>query len=368
MKIRSSFYGAFLFTAAIAAYIGSGYLDKEQQKQNDAEQLKIEQAVKDAATALTTVQVMAIKAAQQVATISLPAQSETSNRVHVAAETGGIVIELPIEKGQMVKAGDLLCKIDLGTRESDLAQAEANLVQAQIDYNSAVKLVKLGHVAKTTETARKAQLDGATAAVKRAAKEIERVEIKAPFGGVVENIPSKIGSLLNPGMECATISDGTIMLIVGHISERDISRIGIGLQAKIVMVTGDEFAGELTYIAAAANPKTRTFRVDITVNNEKNLIRDGMTSQISIELEKNKAHFIKKSLLTLNDNGVIGVRLVDDQNIVQFHPVTILSDKRDGVWIAGLEDEVNIISIGHEYVQAGQKVNVVTVTAEVDNG
>ena len=169
-------------------------------------------------------------------------------------------------------------------------------------------------------------------------------------------------------MECATISDGTIMLIVGHISERDISRIGIGLQAKIVMVTGDEFAGELTYIAAAANPKTRTFRVDITVNNEKNLIRDGMTSQISIELEKNKAHFIKKSLLTLNDNGVIGVRLVDDQNIVQFHPVTILSDKRDGVWIAGLEDEVNIISIGHEYVQAGQKVNVVTVTAEADNG
>ena len=367
MKIRSSFYGAFLFTAAIAAYIGTGYLDQEQQKKDAADQVKIEQAVIDAAAALTTVQVLTIHAQQQIATISLPAQSETSNRVRVAAETGGILIELPITKGQMVKRGDLLCKIDMGTRESDLAQAEANLVQAEIDYNSAVKLVKLGHVAKTTETARKAQLDGATAAAKRAAKEIERVQINAPFDGVVENIPSKIGSLINPGMECATISDGTIMLIVGHISERDISRIALGLTASIKMVTGDEFTGELTYIAAAANPKTRTFRVDITVDNEKNLIRDGMTSQISIELEKNRAHFIQKSLLTLSDAGVIGVRLVDSQNMVVFRPVTILSDKKDGVWIAGLDDEVSIISIGHEYVRAGQKVHVVAAL-EADNG
>lgn len=340
----------------IGAYIGSGYLAREQQVKDAAAQLRIEQAAKVAAARLTSVEVMDIKAAMQVATISIPAQSEILNRVRVAAETGGIVLERPIVKGQLVRIGDILCKIDIGTRQSDLAQAEASLVKAQVDYNAATKLVKLGHVAKTVEIARKAQFDGATAAVKRAIREIERIEIKSPLDGIVESIPSKIGGLISPGMECATISNAATMLIVGHISERDIGRIQLGLTAKIKMVTGDEFSGKLTYISAAANPKTRTFRVEFSVDNAKNLIRDGMTSQISIELEKNKAHFIKKSLLTLNDAGTIGVRLVNDQDMVEFYPVGILSDKKDGVWISGLADEVTIITIGHEYVQAGQPV------------
>ncbi len=356
MKIRSSLIGAFLFTGLIAAFIGSGYLADEQKEADAAQKVKRDLAIKNAVPILSTVEVTKLISKQHIATISIPAQSETQNRVRLAAETGGIVLEKAASKGQLVKKGDLLCRIEMGTRQSELAQAQANLVQAEIDYKAAVKLVGLGFAAKTSETLRKAALDGAIAAVKRAEKDIERVEIKAPFDGVIENIPAKVGSLLTPGTECATISDARTMLIVGNISERDINRISLGLNAKIVMITGDIFTGEISYIAATANSQTRTFRVDVTVENSDFIIRDGMTSQISIELEKMNAQFIKKSLLTLNDDGIIGVRVVDDNDIVRFYKVEILSDKKNGVWVYGLDDEINIISIGHEYVTDGEKV------------
>ncbi len=365
MKIRSSLAGAFLFAAAIAAYIGSGYLEQEQQKKDTVAKLEKQKKTANAKLKLASVEVMEIKAEMQVATLNIPAQTEILNRVRVAAETGGIILERPIKKGQFVNKGDLLCKIEIGTRQSDLGQAEANLSKAQTDYTSTVTLVAQGHLAKTAKKARKAQLDSAIAALKRAEKDIERIEIKAPISGVIETVSTKVGALLNTGSECATISDNSTMLIVGNISERDIGRINLGLNAKVTLITGDEFNGKLTYIAAAANPRTRTFRVDITVDNPKHVIRDGMTSLISVELGENKAHFIKKSLLTLNTEGDIGVRIVNKQNKVEFHKVDILSDRKDGVWVSGLEDRVNIISIGHEYVRAGQRVNAKIVATNM---
>ncbi|NRA88044.1 MAG: efflux RND transporter periplasmic adaptor subunit [Rhizobiales bacterium] len=364
MKIRSSLVGAVIFCGLITAYIGSGYLAQEKEKADEAAQAKQLLERGNVVEKLTTVETLRLNSKKYTATISIPAQSETLNKVRVAAETGGIVLEKAVIKGQSVQKGDLLCRIDLGTRETELAQAQAGLIKAEIDYNSAVKLVKLGHAAKTTVTARKAGLDGATAAVKRAEKDIERVEIRSPINGVVETIPAKVGSLLSPGTECATISDATTMLIVGNISERDIGRISVGLNASISMITGDKFKGKLTYIAAAANASTRTFRVDVSVDNPNLLIRDGMTSQISIELEKTKAHFIKKSLLTLNESGDIGVRVVNKNNNVEFYKVKVLSDKKSGVWVSGLKDEINIISIGHEYVEAGQKVLIAVANSK----
>jgi len=63
--------------------------------------------------------------------------------------------------------------------------------------------------------------------------------------------------------------------------------------------------------------------------------------------------------LTLDDTGVIGVKTVDAQNIVRFHPVQLVSDGLDGIWVAGLPREATIITVGQEFVLPGHEVTPV---------
>ena len=70
------------------------------------------------------------------------------------------------------------------------------------------------------------------------------------------------------------------------------------------------------------------------------------------------AHFVTPAVLTLNDAGLLGVRTIVDGQTVRFLAVEIIDDTQDGVWVAGLPDEVQIITVGHEFVSNGEKVRV----------
>ena len=102
---------------------------------------------------------------------------------------------------------------------------------------------------------------------------------------------------------------------------------------------------------------TRTFRVDIDVENDDLAIRDGQTAEILIEAEGRVAHLVPQSAMTLNDAGDLGLRLVNDDSQAQFFRVTILRDTAEGVWLTGLPDTANIIVVGQEYVVDGVRVD-----------
>ena len=85
-------------------------------------------------------------------------------------------------------------------------------------------------------------------------------------------------------------------------------------------------------------------------------IRDGQTAEIGIASAGVKAHLIPQSALTLNDDGALGVRMIDDAAVVAFAPVEIMRDTPKGIWITGLPLEADIIVVGQEYVTAGVTV------------
>ena len=74
---------------------------------------------------------------------------------------------------------------------------------------------------------------------------------------------------------------------------------------------------------------------------------------------------ISPAILTLNDDGELGLRGVNDDQITVFYPVTVLGGGDDGIWVGGLPDSVRIITVGQDYVTDGQKVEPVLKTAEV---
>ncbi|MEM6666331.1 MAG: efflux RND transporter periplasmic adaptor subunit [Pseudomonadota bacterium] len=310
-------------------------------------------------TAPFRVRVELVGAQERIATLRARGRTESADRVDIRAQADGLVEEVAVEKGQAVRTGDLLCRIETGTRAVKVAAADAAVAQAQLDFDAQTRLSERGFAAELTVRAKKAVLDAAISARDLAVLDLRRTQMKAPFDGVVERVPVEVGSQLPIGGHCATVVALDPMTIVSQISERDIGFLELGQKGDAALVTGERVAGPITYIAPAADEETRTFRVEMTVPNSDRSIRDGITTAVSLELDRTQAHLISPAVLTLDDDGTVGVRAVDPDNVVQFLPVTILGDGTDGMWVAGLPETVTIITVGQEYVAAGQTVEPV---------
>jgi multidrug efflux system membrane fusion protein len=112
----------------------------------------------------------------------------------------------------------------------------------------------------------------------------------------------------------------------------------------------------VTFLSRSADERTRTFEVEITVPNPDYEIRDGQTADIMIRTEGTPAHLLPTSAMTLNDDGQLGVRVVDEDNVVQFVPVRMIRDTANGVLLAGLPEVADVITVGQEFVTEGVRV------------
>lgn len=289
--------------------------------------------------------------------IVLRGQTEAFRLLDVKAETSGQVISSPLRAGTMVGEGELLCKLDAGTKRASLAEAKARLAEAEANNNASASLVQKGYASATTAISRVAQLEAAQAGVDRAEKEMEHLDIHAPFSGILETDTGEFGAFMQTGMTCARILELNPIKLVGYATEQQVQRIAIGGTAGARLISGDTVVGQLTFISRSADPQTRTFKVEITVPNEKLAIRDGSTAEIFIALSGETGHLLPQSAMTLNDEGIIGVRTVQNGS-AQFVPITIVNETAEGVWVTGLEDTTEVIVVGQEYVVTGRRVTV----------
>ncbi|SMY09090.1 efflux RND transporter periplasmic adaptor subunit [Flavimaricola marinus] len=330
--------------------------------------------------------------------VVLRGRTEAARSVEIRGETSGQIISEPLRKGAFVNAGDLLCELDPGTREASLAEARARLSEAEsrvpeaeaglaeararvreaeINVNNARRLSEGGFSSETAlisaEATAEAALAGvsransavisaqsgieaAQAAVAAAEREIERLTITAPFPGLLETDAAELGSLMQAGGLCATIVQLDPIKLVGFVPEADLDKIELGALAGARLASGREVQGRVTFLSRSGDETTRTFRLEVEVANPDLAIRDGQTADILVAAEGRQAHLLPQSSLTLDDNGVLGVRVVDDENTARFMPVTLLRDTVDGVWVADLPETVDVIVVGQEYVIDGVPV------------
>lgn len=330
--------------------------------------------------------------------VILRGQTEAARQVDVRAETSAVVVSDPLRKGRFVDAGEILCQLDPGTREAmlteararlteaqsrvpeaqaRLAEAEARLEEARINNTAATRLIEGGFASETrvattqaalsaaeagVESARagldsaQSGIQSASAAVASAETEIDRLTIEAPFAGLLESDTAELGSLLQPGAICATVIQLDPIKLVGFVPETEVDRVDVGAMAGARLVSGREVQGRVTFLSRSADMTTRTFRVEIDVENADFSIRDGQTAEITIASDGEAAHLLPQSALTLNADGKLGVRVVDADSHVAFVPVTVLRDTPQGVWLAGLPDQADVIVVGQDFVTAGVRV------------
>lgn len=292
----------------------------------------------------------------------LRGRTKASASVTLVPETSGVVDIVHVTKGQRVAANDLICTLEQGTRKAAVAQAEAALAQAQSQYDTNASLREEGLAPANSGLQLEAALSAAKAGLENAQAELDRTEVRTKVAGVVQEPLATPGEMLGPQAPCATIVELDPMLFVGSVPETRIALAKVGLPATITTVTGQEVEGTVSYISSTADAATRSFPIEIEIPNADGNIRDGLTAEANVKLGTAPAHMLPQSVLTLADDGVLGVRSVVD-GVVEFHPVTIIMDTREGIWVTGLPPKVDIITVGQEYVQAGQKVDATNVTA-----
>ncbi len=291
--------------------------------------------------------------------IILQARSEADKVVTIAAETGGTISALPVEKGAFVQKDQIICSIDVGARKANLDQARAQRDARKIEYNAARKLNKQGHTSKSQLAATRAAYDSSVAAVKVALVELERTKIRAPFDGILDRQPVKLGHFMAPGQPCGTIIDKDPLLIVGYIAEKQVNLISIGARGTAKLSTGEMAEGVIRYIAETPNMATRTFRVEMEVSNKDLALRDGMTAEMRIRAGEVLATLVPQSTLTLSDSGKLSVRVVEDGRVA-LRPVDVLADDQNGALVAGLAAREKVIIRGGEYTRDGRAVEFKT--------
>jgi multidrug efflux system membrane fusion protein len=291
--------------------------------------------------------------------VVLRGRTEAARRVEVRAETQGLVASDPRPRGTAVAEGDLLCELDAGTRRAALAEAEARLAEAEINFTAASRLSEGGFAAQTRVAAAEAAVRAAQAGVERAQAELDRLAIRAPFAGVLEDDTAERGALLSPGGLCATVIRLDPIRLVGFAAESQIDRLAEGAVAGGRLPNGRDVLGRVTFLARVADPATRTFRVEVTVPNADLSIREGLSADILIQATAERAHLVPASALTLDDGGRLGLRLVNAEGITEFAPVQVLRDSPQGFWVQGLPAEADVVVVGQEYVTDGVRVETV---------
>lgn len=305
------------------------------------------------------VRVMVSTARPYVVTMSVTGRTEAARAVTLQVETSGRIEEIAAAEGEAVAEGQLIARIAADDRPQRLARAEAMVERFRIAFDASQTLAQSGWRAETANAEAHADLQDARAQLAAIRLDIARTRITAPFAGVLEAIDVEIGDAVSAGGDDATIGrlfDLDPIVVAAAVSERQVGRLAVGGPGEVRLVTGERLEGRIRFVGRVAEPATRTFPIEIELPNEGHAIPAGMTAEVTLPLETVAAHLVSPSVLSLADDGTLGVKLVDEDDRVRFVPATVVANSAEGLWLAGLPQEAVLIVVGHEFVVAGQPV------------
>jgi multidrug efflux system membrane fusion protein len=268
MRLKSSHLFAIAIIVVVALFFIVGTLKGGGHKGKNSAQAKTAPAA-----TIASVQVLQAPETQHPYTVIVRGRTEAARVVSVKSETAGSVAATPATEGSNVAKGAVLCRLNLDARQAGLDQARAMMKSRQLTQQASLDLAKKGYRSQTQVLQDQANLDNAQAGVRQAEIALEQMSIRAPFAGVFDKRDAEIGTYLSPGQSCGTMIELNPLLIVGDLPETETSKLHVGSPASAKLLSGETLSGHVRYVARDADPQTRTYHVEIAVQNPK-LIRE----------------------------------------------------------------------------------------------
>ena len=346
-KIPINYISAFVIFIVVILWIFSGLIGSDEAESN---------VVKDATSQeIISVRAQEFSSQEKTYFLTIRGRTEADKIVMLKPKTTSTIVET-INKGSFVKKGEVICKLDDENRTAALNEAEASKNKAQLQYDAIKTLSEEGYRSENAVATADAALKGSIARVEMALNELDNVLIKAPFDGFIEDVYLEIGDLITPASPCAKIMRLDPMVITGEVTEKNVDQIKLDQKVNINLIDATSLTGSISYVSKSANPSTRTYKIEAKVNNKDGSIREGLSADMLVPLREVLAHLIPSYLISLNDEGELGVKVLID-NEVKFSNIQIVEDTIDGLWVTGLPKKATVITVGQEYVINGQIVN-----------
>jgi multidrug efflux system membrane fusion protein len=339
--------------AIVALWLVSGQLGSDEDARADVDTATAESIPKHAVRVRT-------QAAEEIMrTIVVNGKTAPARIVNLAAETDGRVEHIGAERGASLARGDVIVRLDERDRSARLAQARALLKQREVEYAARERLKSESYVSEAQLQEAVALLETARTELTRAQLDLDYMTIRAPFAGALQSRAVEVGDFVKRGDPIATYVDNRAIVVSANVSEFDAHYVDVDDRAEARLATGETVQGRIRYVAPVADEATRTFTVELEVDNADGALRAGGTAELRIPAETVLAHRISPALLTLDDAGNVGVKIVDETGEVQFVVADIALTSNDGVWLAGLPEVATIITVGQGYVASGTTVAAV---------
>ena len=356
--MRSTYFWAAGIAVLLLAWLASGQLNQEpvvfdpsiaERNEQDLNQLNDQ----------TPTRVRVVQSQAQLKTRYASVRGKTQNKrtVQVRTEIQGRVVNRAVERGQSVAANQLPCRLSVDDSQAALVESQQRVNQAKIDYDGAKQLRAKGYIPGERHCCRQGEPRLSQSRIETQRFSAAKSRDSRPICGVYEDVHLEIGDYAQPGTACATLVDLNPMLLVGRVSELVVLNIETGNEAIGELADRSQVRGPITFVGQQDDPATRTYAIEVELDNESGKLRSGMTTQIRIPVEEAFAHKISPALFSLDNEGGYGVRVVNNDDRVEFYSVTIVAEDEDGVWVSGLPNTSNIIIVGQELVISGERVD-----------
>lgn len=290
-------------------------------------------------------------------TFQAEGQAQPDRDTGLRTEISGDVAEVLVAKGEDVAAGQIVARLSTVRAEADLARASGELDRTRRDFDNATQLLERGVATADRVSDARAALTSATSQVTAAEEAVAAAIVTAPFDGRIETLSLDEGEFVSAGAEVGRIVDNRPLTVAIQVPQQALNRIRGGQTAEVAFITGERETGAVTFVGTAASAETRTFLVEIEVPNADGAIPAGVSAEIRIPTGKALAHFISPSIVSLSPTGQIGVKTVEEGRVA-FHPVQVVRAEIDGIWVTGLGDAVDVITVGQGFVRDGEAVRV----------
>ncbi len=344
---RRSTWIAAVFLLAVVGWMGSGFVLPTEDNGDQAERLE---------PAPVSVSVRRSEAEAVTQFFQAEGQALPDRDSALRAETTGEVAEVFVEKGQNVARGEAIARISVKRAEADLVRAQEDLTRAQEDLVDTQALYDRGVSTADRLSEQQAAVDAAENQLIAAQDAVENAMILAPFDGRIETLDLDPGEFVSAGTEVGRIVDNTPLTVSIQVPQQSLNTIKDGQPATVSFITGEVREGVVSFVGTSAAAETRTFLTEIEVPNEDGAIPAGISAEISIPTGEVVAHFLSPSIVSLDTDGRLGVKTVDAENVVAFYPIDVVSAQIDGVWVTGLPETVDIVTVGQGFVSEGEEV------------
>lgn len=213
---------------------------------------------------------------------------------NISTSTPNRIKEILVDEGYNITKGQtvaILDDVNITSYEIQVANAQANLDNVKQNYDRALKLLEIGGGTQQSVDQMKLQLTNAEntlAAAQRTLKNVkENTILTTPISGVVTARNYDPGDMTG-GLPIVTVAQVNPVKIIINVPESELSKVSKGMPASITFDTyGDEiFTGHISMVSPTVDINTRTFGVEISLNNSNGKILPGMFGRVTLELGK----------------------------------------------------------------------------------